>query len=280
MIDFSQIKEKAQADGVSVTLVLKEQIHLLVLDYLFQRSAFSHLVFQGGTAIRIVYQGVRYSEDLDFVLTRKNSVFLKDLPRLLQGLPSYLDKALPFSREVELKTQKQTPTFQRFALVVGIENLKTKDRTNIEIANVPSYKNETVIIRNESIPVNPAIRVETPKEILGDKFCAFGLREYVKGRDIWDIAFLLQTLNQSVNEEVKRMALRKVVDYHSNQSDFLDRFRKNLSILEERGPAILRTEMEKFLPSAYQKLYREKYPAIAKEIWEVLNDFYGGVKRK
>ena len=39
-------------------------------------------------------------------------------------------------------------------------------------------------------PLNPAIRVEEPFEILADKITALGLRTYLKGRDIWDIYFL------------------------------------------------------------------------------------------
>jgi predicted nucleotidyltransferase component of viral defense system len=280
MLNFEQIKEKAREEGVSTSLVLKEQIHFLVLEYLFKEGVFEHLVFQGGTALRIVYQGVRYSEDLDFVVRRKSLPFWKDIAKILTGLPAYLDKFIFFAKEVELKVQKRTPTFQRYSLLIGGENVKPKDRTSIEIANVPSYENQTLMIRNESIPVNPAIRVETPQEILSDKFCAFGSRPYVKGRDLWDFDFLLQTMKQMVNQAVKQMVVRKISDYRSRPILFLNRFRKNLSILKTRGAAILKMEMEKFLPMAYQKAYREQYPMIIERVGKSLMEFYDEIKKK
>lgn len=274
MLNWNSIADKARSEGVTSFLILKEALHLLILDYLFREGVFSSLVFQGGTALRIVYQGVRYSEDLDFVLTRKDPVFLKTLSKMLEGLPSYLDKFLPFARAVRLRTQKETEDFIRFHLVVEIENLNTQDRTNIEVMNVPSHENETVIVRKEDFPVSPAIRVETPREILGDKFSAFGSREYVKGRDLWDIYYLLYTMKIPFDPKTRELIQMKISDYGSDLSKFKNGFKKNFSILEEKGLAILKTEMERFLPQTYQEAFKERYPEILKKVREALGKFY------
>jgi predicted nucleotidyltransferase component of viral defense system len=44
-----------------------EMLQLLLLDALYGHSGSQHIVFQGGTALRWVYGGPRFSEDLDFV---------------------------------------------------------------------------------------------------------------------------------------------------------------------------------------------------------------------
>lgn len=274
MLNWDFITNRARSEGVTSFLILKEALHLLILDYLFREGAFSSLVFQGGTALRIVYQGVRYSEDLDFVLTRKDPSFLKTLSKMLEGLPSYLDKFLPFAKTIVLRTQKETEAFVRFYLVVEIENLNTKDRTNIDVMDVPSYENETVIVRKEDFPVSPAIRVETPREILGDKFCAFGSREYVKGRDLWDIHYLLDTMKVPFDAETKEWVRKKVADYGSNSSEFKKGFKKNFMTLEQKGSAILKAEMERFLPQAYQEVFKEKYPEILEKVRKALGEFY------
>lgn len=44
-----------------------EQLQLLLLDNLYSQSGSEKIIFQGGTALRWVYGGTRFSEDLDFV---------------------------------------------------------------------------------------------------------------------------------------------------------------------------------------------------------------------
>src|SRR5882724_4931547 len=47
--------------------LVKEVIHLHLLSALSDAGVLRHVVFQGGTALRLCYGGERYSEDLDFV---------------------------------------------------------------------------------------------------------------------------------------------------------------------------------------------------------------------
>ena len=279
MITINAIKEKAARKGVSSNLILKETIHLIILDYLFQKGAFSSLVFQGDTALRIAYKGVRYSEDLDFVLKKKDLSFHKSLPAILAGLPSYLDKRLPFAKTIQLKIQKHTDSFARFALTMGIEELKTQDKTSIEIAHVPSYEHETLLIRSEDLLVHPAIRVESPKEILSDKLTAFGARNYVKGRDIWDIYFLLHTLNVSMDPTITNWVRKKIRDYHSTLHAFLVGFKRNRLVLSKNGLSILMTEMDQFLPVSYRNMFREQYKSISESVLETVTKFHGELQK-
>ena len=46
--------------------ILKEYLQNKILDIIYGSKYADHLVFMGGTAIRIVHGGVRFSEDLDF----------------------------------------------------------------------------------------------------------------------------------------------------------------------------------------------------------------------
>ena len=277
MYDWDSITYRARLEGLSPHLPLKECLQLFVLDYLFKKGVFSHLVFQGGTALRIVYGGVRYSEDLDFVLCRKDKMFLEGLPKTMEGLPSYLDKSLPFTREIKLKRQKETPGFLRFTLIVKVEGLEALDKTHIEIMNVPSYDNEIILIQRADIPVHPAVRVETKKEILSDKYCAFGSRQYVKGRDIWDIHFLTKNTGMELDKEGETLVKKKIADYGFTPREFKDRYQKNLSLFREKGNEILVLEMERFLPRSYQESYKEEYAKVTGHVLKLLNRFYDEV---
>ena len=44
-----------------------ELLQLILLDNLYAQSGSDRIIFQGGTALRWVYGGMRFSEDLDFV---------------------------------------------------------------------------------------------------------------------------------------------------------------------------------------------------------------------
>jgi len=111
MISIEKARKKAEKEGVSANLVIKEYIHFLILEYFFKHGGFSNIVFQGGTALRLVYKGVRYSEDLDFVLKKKDNNFFKSLfEDYLKKLPAHIDKFIPFANDIRLKVQKDTST--------------------------------------------------------------------------------------------------------------------------------------------------------------------------
>jgi len=279
MIDINKIKDTASEEKVSVSLVFKEYLHYFVLDYLFKKGMFSDLVFQGGTALRLVYNGLRYSEDLDFVLKGKDGGFFKKISGEIKLLPSYLEKTFSFVKKSELTVQKDTPTFKRYCLVLQTDFLPAKDKTNIEIVSIPSYKNKQVILRRTDIPVAPAISVEAPEEIFSDKIVAFGAREYLKGRDIWDIHFMSDTMKVVLTDEIINMADKKIFDYNLNRETFIGDFNKKLVVLEKRGVDILRGEMERFLPLAYRQAFKNSWPDICNDTALILKKAITGLNK-
>ena len=68
--------------------LMKEAIHLHLLSALSEAGVLRHVIFQGGTALRLCYGGERYSEDLDFVCGRAGA-YLKDVE-----FDTLVDKAL------------------------------------------------------------------------------------------------------------------------------------------------------------------------------------------
>ncbi|MBU1122170.1 MAG: nucleotidyl transferase AbiEii/AbiGii toxin family protein [Candidatus Omnitrophica bacterium] len=270
MIDINKIKDKAAEERVSISLVFKEHVHFFVLDYLFKKGMFSYLVFQGGTALRLVYNGLRYSEDLNFVLNKKNSGFFKKISGEIKLLPSYLEKSFSFVRKSELKVQKDTSSFKRYCLILQTDFLPAKDKTNIEIVSIPSYKNKQVILQRSEIPVAPVISVETPQEIFSDKIIAFGARQYLKGRDIWDIHFMSNTMKIVLTSEVIDMVDKKLSDYNLSRANFITDFNKKLIVLKKQGGNILRQEMERFLPLDYRQAFKKNWLDICNDVVSIL----------
>jgi len=59
-------QQYAQQRRVPAAAIIKEILHYEILFALNESGAATKLTFQGGTALRLCYQGSRYSEDLDF----------------------------------------------------------------------------------------------------------------------------------------------------------------------------------------------------------------------
>lgn len=279
-MDLDTIRKEAHKNGVSLSLVLKEHVHSVVLDYLFMKGLFSHLVFQGGTALRLFYGGIRYSEDLDFVLKKKDDVYFSEIHRLLSLLPKHVEKTVLFVRSAQLTEQKKTPSFLRFHLVLEIPELHVKDRTNIEIANVPSFSHEAIILKRPNNTYNPAVVVEIPEEILSDKIVAFGNRDYLKGRDIWDLYNLFKTLKCTINLQTKQWVVEKIKYYKVEKEKFILKYLENLNLLKAQGLILFRNEMDLFLPQSYREVFEPQYHDICQYVYEKLKLFMDLLKNE
>src|SRR5712672_2199737 len=69
----SSIENFIRRQGIDAEMeqnLVKEAIHLHLLSAMSDAGILRHVVFQGGTALRLCYGGERYSEDLDFVCGR------------------------------------------------------------------------------------------------------------------------------------------------------------------------------------------------------------------
>jgi predicted nucleotidyltransferase component of viral defense system len=64
MLTKTQIQRIAQRRGVGMQVQERDYLQHLILWLLYSSS--QELIFKGGTALRLVYNGARYSEDLDF----------------------------------------------------------------------------------------------------------------------------------------------------------------------------------------------------------------------
>ena len=64
--------------------ILKEYLQYRILDIIYGSPYADKLVFMGGTAIRIVHQGVRFSEDIDFDNRGLDEKKFNDLARLIK----------------------------------------------------------------------------------------------------------------------------------------------------------------------------------------------------
>jgi predicted nucleotidyltransferase component of viral defense system len=242
--------------------LMKEAIHLHLLSALSEAGILQHVIFQGGSALRLCYGGERYSEDLDFVCGSAGS-YLKDID--FDGL---VDKALAITKrtlqrdfdidagQILQKRPAQSEPEQgvnvaawQIVVPVGPTPNVPKSRIKIEFANVPSYDPKPV-----AVGVTPGLvqiqdvilNTETPHEILADKAVALTARTALKFRDVWDVWFLFNKLGATADRE---MVLKKFADDGTTDVEA----KANLRIEElakENTAKAFDVEMKRFLPSA------------------------------
>jgi hypothetical protein len=142
---------------------------------------------------------------------------------------------------MKTKIQKSTPTFSR-AILSGRLPDETSFRVHLEFVNVPSYD---IVTPSLVAPQGDFfLAVESLQEIFADKAVALGLRPYIKGRDVWDIAFLQ---SQRILLPIELIP-RKLQDYGVSSV----RFRTNLAeratmLRSSHAPSQLRDELMRFL---------------------------------
>jgi predicted nucleotidyltransferase component of viral defense system len=244
--------------------LMKEAIHLHLLSALSEAGVLQHVIFQGGTALRLCYGGERYSEDLDFVCG-KAGAYLKDVE-----FDALVDKALETTKrtlqrdfdidatQIALKRPAQPELVKgsdvnvaAWQIVVPVNPTpKTpKSRIKIEFANVPSYDSKplTVSATPGLVQIQDVIlNAETPNEILADKAVALTARAALKFRDVWDVWFLVNKLGATPDREV---VLKKFADYGT--TDIAVKANARLDELAKDATATaFYTEMKRFLPSA------------------------------
>lgn len=190
-----------------------ELLQLLLLDNLYAQSGSESVIFQGGTALRWVYGGVRFSEDLDFV----TDLARRDIERLLartypHGVRSCLTQFGIGSAEQQIKEARRTayktlfifrPETQRERIAVRLEFERLQENRTPEferfvLRDLPHVAGlmtggQLLLPYTSSI-----VLAETAEEILSDKIRALLERRYLKGRDLFDIWWLVDRMGVKV----------------------------------------------------------------------------------
>jgi len=211
------IKQQFEANMTTEEKInrVREFLQILTLKIVYDKNYFDKLAFEGGTALRILYNIGRFSEDLDFSLIDKNkwdiSHFTSDIETefKLRGL------------KIESKIQSEDIVQSVFVKFVGLLN---------ELA-LSHFSEQKLSIKLE-IDINPpqGANIETTfitrlymfnlthfdlSSMFAKKIHACFFRKYTKGRDFYDLIWYLgkniypnfqllnnairQTENQSLN---------------------------------------------------------------------------------
>lgn len=244
----------AASRGAPASTVIKELLHTEILYCLVQSGAAEDLVFQGGTCLRLVHGGSRYSEDLDFA---GGADFDPESMRSFEEmLANQVFDAYGLEVDLSSNSDRYEPdgvSVVRWKTKIGVPGVdprvQQKQLINVEVANVRSHAPIIGHVKANYAEISPAFRqimlaVESREEILADKIVALGARRFVKYRDVWDIKMLLDS---GVQPDLS-MVRSKLDDYALEPVTFGSRLVERASVLgSEESRKGFYDEMSRFV---------------------------------
>lgn len=245
---------------------LREMLQTVCLKILYDKGHFSNITFNGGTALRILYNLRRFSEDLDFFLTAKKdydfSAITSDLKRgfSLNGLDATL-KSWGLSH-----VDNSTIKFPDLLANLGLSGAGGQDisiRLEINLNPPAGGKIEKTVI-NKMFLIN--IAHFSLSSLFATKLHACFFRKNVKGRDFYDLLWYLGKkvkpdyvlLNNAIRQTEGK--IQKLDE--NNLKDFM---LQKLDKVEFKG---LKEDVERFLEDKTELRLLEK-DVIAKSIIDV-----------
>lgn len=205
MLTTIQIKEYSKLFKINDSVVVREYLQTLFLKELYDENYSKNIFFKGGTAIRLIFSGSRFSEDLDFTVDGS----VDDFDLFINGFFKKIEKQYDFK-------------FKKRESIAGQKYLLT--------ANLPSYNSpvfisldfsfrEQVLEPSKSIisTVYPVIFTSFVNHISGQEILAEKIRATMtrdKGRDIYDLWFLLSN-NIKINNKlvVEKLKYYDIVEF-------------------------------------------------------------------
>lgn len=174
--------------------ILREYLQYKILEILFDSKYAGKLAFMGGTSIRIIYGGNRFSEDLDFDNFELTKEEFKELSKIVGNRLTLEGYA------VEIRNVFKAA----FHSHIGFQNILYEN-------GISRHKDEKLMIRLDTEPQMIAYELDKPiinkfdvftrinvvpnDILLAQKLFAILNRKRAMGRDIYDAIFLFsQTL--------------------------------------------------------------------------------------
>lgn len=204
MIKFEEIKNFYQSPEREMGLmVLKEYLQYRILDWLFSSKWAGKLVFTGGTAVRIVYGGDRFSEDIDLDTDDLGWVEFEEIVEMIKR---------NFERErieIEVKNvhkgvMRSYLRFPKIMIENGLSpNKNEKLLIQLDMDKIKEWgKTELRII--SKFGVFEEVKIYDKQTLINLKVEALVGRKRPKGRDIYDIVYLVADgkLERGVKEKL------------------------------------------------------------------------------
>lgn len=234
---------------------LKEIYQEIALAGLARSNFFKLAAFQGGTALRIVHQLKRFSEDLDFVLLNESSTFRwQSYLKAIEVEFSSFGVKLEIKERAEAKGAIKTAFLKEdsFARILELtydrlpsDEQKITIKLEVDVRPPAGSRFEDVFL---TYPYPFPILIQDLPSLFASKCHALLCRHYVKGRDWFDFLWYLSR-NIQVNYTLLKNALYQSGPYKEKDISYSKEWLQEA--LKEKASSldwqIVRRDVENFL---------------------------------
>jgi len=182
MITQEQIQQLARKFKTNQTVIFREYLQLLFLENLYSVVGSEKVYFKGGTAIHLLWNSFRFSEDLDFTVGFSKAQFLKFISKVFSKV--LINEGLSVKKRKSIAGIRYLLTYSG-----GVLPFKVFVTLDFSFREKPKFTSYTFIKTDFPIIFTNFLYHLTPKEILAEKIRAILTRK--KGRDFFDLWLLL-----------------------------------------------------------------------------------------
>ena len=239
MIEEQVLRNHAVRLQTSFRNILREYLQHLFLTDFYKKDGSRNFLFKGGTALRIVFDSPRFSEDLDFSGLKNSVNYEKILEEVLLNF---------YFESIETNLIESKPTSGGHLAILGF-NLFGEE---LELRNEISFRPQKDLTRETAMnasKITPAyiIYLLDKRIIVKEKVDALITRQ--KSRDFFDLYFILRS------EE-----LRRVLRIKSQKRT------KIVSLLAKQNKAKIAKELKRLLPKSFWGLIKDLPGALKREL--------------
>lgn len=219
MLTFSQLKQYYfNSNNIPAKSILVEYLQYEILDSIYKQKNSNKLIFIGGTGIRIVHGGNRFSEDLDF---DNFGLSFDDFQELIDAVIADM-KIKGFVMETRLVKKGAYHCYIKFPHLLQQLNLSLMSNEKILVRIDTVYKNKLYksnVYTLNKFDIYKNILTNPIDIALSQKLITILQRKREKGRDFYDVSYLYgktqpnfdyieKTLSLTKSEFIKKLLLR------------------------------------------------------------------------
>ena len=242
MISLKKLQEFTKKHQTDFRNIAREYVEHQFLSFCYQNPQAGQLLFKGGTALRIIYQSPRFSEDLDY--SGQNIYSYRLIEDVFIETIHQLEK---LGLSIQLAQAK--PTTGGYLGIISYQIYEISDQIKFEISlrRGQKMKSEMSMIVSEYSPAYSIIHLGG-EQIVKSKMAA--LLDRQKPRDYYDLYFFLR--HPELHKYITKQDLKQ-------SKDILSKTRINF-----------KTELSALLPHSHQMILKNFKSLLIKEIKKFL----------
>lgn len=241
MLDLEQIKNQypVALQGYE-RAILREYLQYKILQAIFESKYASQISFMGGTALRILHGNNRFSEDIDLDNLGLSWQSFLDLSELVER---FLVRE-GFQVEIKNVSRNAFHCYLRFPEILFQQGLTSLPQEKILIqidTFAQEYDYQPDIRLLNKFDVYTEIRVAPIDLMLSQKIFTAVNRKRAKGRDFFDISFLLSLTKPDFDYLNQKMGIN---DADKLRNEFLNRIEEYdfKALAEDVAPFLIKQE--------------------------------------